>query len=256
VKAHLKRLKHYVGYKFSGQPAIQVIDFRRTFKEADNLNGISEGVLVVILPYFLEGRAKTGIYSRLKQVPSSTPRYQATVQWLHQSFATEPVIAASYQKVFTAKQSVDKDEKSFAGRLNELAAEALSVLKEDSLISAYVDGLLPFTSNMVRSQITTTMTFAEVQILSEQVGEAGKSLSAMSRATMKVNIPGILPLLPKYAVTASTEYTAEKGISFRDQRPMLVVTADLQSAELRCQSECGFHSPRSAYSDNVCISTH
>jgi hypothetical protein len=109
VNAHLKRLKHYLDYKHSGYPAIQVLDFLRTFKEAVDLNGISEGVAFIILPYFLEGRAKSGLSTRLKQVASPVPRYPAAVQWLLQSFATETVIAVAYQKVFTAKQKPEED---------------------------------------------------------------------------------------------------------------------------------------------------
>jgi hypothetical protein len=46
------------------------------------------------------------------------------------------------------------------------------------LISADADGLQSHTRKMVRSQVTPTMTFAEVQILAEQVGAAGRALNS------------------------------------------------------------------------------
>jgi hypothetical protein len=67
--------------------------------------------------------------------------------------------------VYTARQAVDEDEEQFADRLTKYAGDAGSVFSEDSLIAAFVDGLHQFASNTIRGQITTKMTFAEVQML-------------------------------------------------------------------------------------------
>ena len=127
VNANLKRLKHCLDFKFSGEPAIQVVDFLRTFKEAADLNAIGEGEAAILLSYFLEGRAKSGLSSRMKHIAASMPKYPAFLQWLLQSFATEAVLAASYQKVFTARQLSEENETAFANRINRYAAEAGSV---------------------------------------------------------------------------------------------------------------------------------
>jgi hypothetical protein len=111
------------------------------------------------------------------------------VQWLFQSFSTEAVIAASYQKVFTARQLSEDNETALTNRINRYAAEAGSGFIEDALISAYMDGLHSNASNMMRGQVTTTMTFAEVQILAEQVGAAGRALTSASRASTRVVFP-------------------------------------------------------------------
>ena len=209
VNANLKRLKHCLDFKFSGEPAIQVVDFLRTFKEAADLNAIGEGEAAILLSYFLEGRAKSGLSSRMKHIAASMPKYPAAVQWLLQSFATEAVIAASYQKVFTARQLSEENETAFANRINRYAAEAGSVFSEDALISAYVDGLHSYASNMVRGQVTTIMTFAKVQILAEQVGAAGRALTSASRASTRVVFPGqgtpVGRNRPKYELAASAE---------------------------------------------------
>jgi hypothetical protein len=203
VNGHLKKLKHHLDYKFSGEPAMQVLDFLRTFQEAADLNGINEGVAVLILPYFLEGRAKGGLASRLKQVAVSMPKFPAAVQWLN-SYATETILAAACQKVFTARQLPEEDEKAFANRLSRYAAEAACVCSEDTLISEFVHGLQSYTSNMVRGLVTPAMTFAEFQILAEQVGTAGRALTATGRPSRAAG-PGVIPVRPRQVAAAVAE---------------------------------------------------
>lgn len=195
VNAQLKRMKHHIDGKFTGDPAIQVLDFLSSFKIAADQNQISEASAALLLPYFLEGRAKTGLASRMKQIPSSTPRYPAAVQWLLQSYATEATISAACQRVITARQKSDEDEEQFAARLTRYAADAGSVFSEDALITAYVDGLLPFASNTVRGHVSATMTFAEVQLLAEQAGKASRALAGVKTGTRSLNTitPNIRP---------------------------------------------------------------
>jgi hypothetical protein len=205
VNTLLKRLKHHLDYKFSGDPAIQVVDFLHLFKESCDLNDISEGAAALILPYFLDGRAKSGLASRMKKIPPSMPKYPAAVQYLLQSFATEGVISAACQRVSTAKQLPEEDEKSFANRLDKYAAEAGSVFSEDALISSFVDGLLPYAGNTVRGQVTPQMTFAEVQILAENVGAAGRSLMTPGRSQIRWSMPSTPTGRPKLTLAASAE---------------------------------------------------
>jgi hypothetical protein len=191
VNGYLKKFMHHLEYTFSGDPAIQVLNFLATFEEAADLNGVSEGIATLVLAFFLEGRAKASLTARLKQVVAPMAKYPAAVQFLLQSFATETVIAAAFQKVFKAKQLLDEDEKMFAGHPNKNAAEAGSVFTEDTLISTLVDGLHKYAANMVRAQVTSKMTFAEVQIISEQIGTAGRALTSPSRFSQRMmpNIP-------------------------------------------------------------------
>jgi hypothetical protein len=93
------------------------------------------------------------------------------------------------QRVSTAKQLPEEDEKSFANRLDKYAAEGGSVFSEDALISSFVDGLLPYAGNTVRGQVTPQMTFAEVQILAENVGAAGRSLMTPGRYQIRWSMP-------------------------------------------------------------------
>jgi hypothetical protein len=81
MNGYLTKFRHHLEYKFSGDPEIQVFDFLATFKEAADLNGVSEGIETIILPYLLEGRAKSGLTARLKQVVAPMTKYPAAVQF-------------------------------------------------------------------------------------------------------------------------------------------------------------------------------
>jgi hypothetical protein len=99
-----------------------VLDFLRSFKEAADLNEVSEAAAAVLLAYFCEVRANSGLSSRMKHIPASIPKLHAAVHCLLQSCATEAVIAAPCQNVFTARQSVEEDEKQFSIRLTQYAS--------------------------------------------------------------------------------------------------------------------------------------
>ena len=176
INAQLKRLKHHIEGKFSGESAIKVLDFLSSFKKAADQNSISEASAGLLLPYFLDGRAKSGLQSRLKQVPRSTPTYPAAVNWLLQSFATETAISAACQRVMTAKQTSEEDEEQFATRVLKYSADAGNVFSENTLITVYLDGLLPFAANIVGAQVTKDMTFTQVQNLAVRAGRAARTL--------------------------------------------------------------------------------
>jgi hypothetical protein len=61
VNGILKRIKHHFSYSIGGEIPLNVLDFLSTFKEAMDLNHVSEGVAAIILPYLLTGEAKDGV---------------------------------------------------------------------------------------------------------------------------------------------------------------------------------------------------
>jgi hypothetical protein len=89
--------------------------------------------------------------------------------------------------------------------LDKFAAEAGSVFSEDALISAFVDGILPYAGNTVRGQVTPQMKFAEVQILAENVGGAGRSLIRPGRSQVRWSMPSTPTGRPKVTLAASAE---------------------------------------------------
>jgi hypothetical protein len=89
--------------------------------------------------------------------------------------------------------------------LDKYAVEGGSFFSEDALISAFVDGLLPYADNTVRGQVTPQMTFAEVQILAENVGAAGRSLLTTERYQIIWSMPSTPTGRPKVTLAASAE---------------------------------------------------
>jgi hypothetical protein len=68
-------MRHCLDFKFSEDPAIQMVHYLRTFKEAADLNSTSEEAAAILMQYFLESRAISGLHSRMKNIPASMPRY-------------------------------------------------------------------------------------------------------------------------------------------------------------------------------------
>jgi hypothetical protein len=135
VNTLLKRLKHHLDYKLSGDPAIHVVDFLCLFKESCDFNDISEDAAALIIPYLLDGRAKSGLASRMKKIPPSMLKYPEYVHIICCSRWPPKVLFMPLVSEFsTAKQLPEEDEKSFANRLDKYASEAGSVFSEDALV--------------------------------------------------------------------------------------------------------------------------
>jgi hypothetical protein len=116
------------------------------------------------------------------------------VQWLLESFDSEAIISAAHQRVYTARQAGDEDEEQLADRLTKYAGDAGSVFSEDSLIAAFVDRLHPFASSTIRGQITTKMTFAEVQLLAEKAWNASRAIEKAQKPTPHPGNVGLSPI--------------------------------------------------------------
>jgi hypothetical protein len=129
--------------------------------------------------------------------------------------------------IFTARQCVEEDEKKLASRLTQYAAESGRLLSESSHISSFVDGLQPYASNTVRCQVTTTMKFAEVQLLTKQAGIAARTLHSLAKASPRLRSPGFqsLRLRPFVAVTADSYQRNAKMYSVRS--PTMPYTQEL-----------------------------
>jgi hypothetical protein len=84
---------------------------------------------------------------------------------------------------------------------------------------------------MVRGQVTPTMTFAEVQIIAEQIGTSGRSLSLPSRYSPRLITAGSVPVRPKTIVAAMAESAVSSPhelpvASVHSSPPVLVAATD------------------------------
>jgi hypothetical protein len=165
----------------------------------------------------------------MKQIPSLMPRYPAAVQWLLQSYATEPTISAAFQRVLTSRQTLGEDEEQFASRLTRYAADAGSAFAEDALITAYVDGFLPFASNTVRGHVSATMTFAEVQLLAEQAVKASRALDGVKAEIRPLNA-GISSVRPRPIVAAAADSYRRDAELCSDRGPVQAMPEGLVAA--------------------------
>jgi hypothetical protein len=101
------------------------------------------------------------------------------------------------------------------------------VFSEDALISAFVDGLQPYASNTVRGQATTTMTFAEVQLLAEQAGTTSRALTSLTKAYPSLGNPGFHSLRSRPVVAATAESYQHDSEMYSDRSPMMPYPQEL-----------------------------
>jgi hypothetical protein len=94
---------------------------------------------------------------------------------------------------------------------------------------------------MVRGQVTPTITFAEVQIIAEQIGTAGRSLSLPIRYSPRLISAGSVPVRPKTSVAAMAESVVssphELPIASVHSRPSALVAATDYAAHSEPGSE-------------------
>jgi hypothetical protein len=63
----------------------------------------------------------------------------------------------------------------------------------------------PYASNTVRGEVTTTMVFAEVQLLAEQAGTASRALTSLARVPPRVGHSVMNPIRSRPVVAATME---------------------------------------------------
>jgi hypothetical protein len=200
VNGILKRIQRHFSYSFGGEISLKVLDFLSTVKEAMDLNHVSEGVAVIILPYLLTGESKDGVIAMWKGASLKVPKYPAAVAWLLESYATDATIDAAADKFLTAKQQAGVGEDAFATRLRRYSAEAGNVYKEDSLVSRYLAGLAPYTANTIRGHVSPRMRFTQVKNLAIQAGLAGREAGVSNRSSTRAPVPGLLTPRPRGVV--------------------------------------------------------
>jgi hypothetical protein len=241
VNGNLKRLKHHFDYRFTGVPSLKVLDFLHTLKEALDINRISEGAAVLVLPHLLDGEARDGVQALWKRLPASMPKYPAAVNWLLESFATETAMDEAARKFLTARQLPGESEETFAARLRKHASEAGNVFGEDQLVTVFVAGLQPYAANTVRGQITSTTNFAQVRNLAIQAGAAGRA-----RTSTREPVPGVVPVRSKASVAAYADSSRASSMDFYDydvypgsEHPAVVGAVDHPSSAERSSEVSG-----------------
>jgi hypothetical protein len=61
VNGNLKRWKHHFDYRFAGTHLLRVLDYLHALKEALDVNRISEGAAVLVLPHLFDGESRDGV---------------------------------------------------------------------------------------------------------------------------------------------------------------------------------------------------
>jgi hypothetical protein len=156
--------------RFSGDEPIEVLSFRRVFKDATDQNELPESAAARLITYFLVGIAKEGYRAHLDESPLCFPTYPYMVQYLLESYAVDDELSRADVAVTTAKQADNEGEKSFCRRQHRLAIKAGNVVDKRDLTIIHVEGLLTFVQSGLRVHLNLVMSFETIQRHAHDLG--------------------------------------------------------------------------------------
>ena len=212
---------------FSGDDPITVLGFLAHYKDACNLNDISEPVAYWMIQNFLEGRALALVQTRMSGLTMSVDSdrgemlttYPEVVNFLLQTYATDDVIAEAVTDVENLKQSTAMTEQEYSDELWKRALRCGTVFSGDRLKGYFVEGLLPALRGQVRHYAASHRRSTYEAILRYAIG-VGSSLRAMRRTTVPVSFQDrrkdMRLMRPKRTPAAAVEVESEDVTQYEE----------------------------------------
>ena len=114
---------------FDGNDQITVLGFLAKFRDACDINHLSEGVAMWCFQFFLSGQAEALLQSRLAggsmavdvEQEDLLRTYPQVVNFLLRTYATDEIIAEAYSDVMSFKQTSAMTEEQYSNLLWERA---------------------------------------------------------------------------------------------------------------------------------------
>ena len=143
---------------YDGREPIRLLAFFTDVKRGFDGTGISEGLGVHVLQYFLEGDAAR-FYRTVTTTAIRSMYSEPDVAWpllVHQfirRYCPDTVLGDAYNRVTRMTQSDDEDELQYADRIQDAAMDCPGVFTESMLINYFVRGLPSTTQETVAEQV-------------------------------------------------------------------------------------------------------
>ena len=144
---------------FDGREPIRLLGFLTDIKRGFDGTGISEGLGVHVVQYFVEGDAAR-FYRTVTSTALRSFHAPAEVEWpvlVHQflrRYVPDSVLGDAYNRVTRMVQREDEDELRYADRIQDAAMDCPGVFTEPMLINYYVRGLPKTTQDTVAEQVS------------------------------------------------------------------------------------------------------
>jgi hypothetical protein len=191
--------------RFDGSDPVSIIKFLEDFKEACDHNGVSEGAAMHLFQYFLLNTAKKSLQLHFRSTMSaSSNSYCGAIHFLLTTYAAEEEVSGECRKIFLMQQKSGENEREFGIRIQAQAGRLGQAFTEDSLITAYLNGVPENVRTYVSSTAPTATIFAQIQIAAYNAGRTLK----LKHPTFQ-SIPVSLPPVRRQPRTYGPLYTIE-----------------------------------------------
>jgi hypothetical protein len=165
-------LRPRVGRYFGGSPPLAVLPFLQRVREIAEEAGITEGLLLRLLPDLLTDPALTSFRS------AKPKTYPEAVKWFLLTYAPESRVAESWRDLQQIRQEDPETATEFAQRLQTAAHQLGDLVSPAELKALYEGGLLDGTRHLFRATLPPDPN----RSLSDSVA-AAEALSQAVRAT-------------------------------------------------------------------------
>ena len=134
---------------FSGRDILEIIPFLSRLREVSDEAGLSEGMLLRIIPDLL-------VEPSLTAFRSVHPRsYPGALRWFLLTYAPESTVADYWRRLQQSRQKESETPNEYALRLQLEAAKLGSIIPSQELKALFEDGLVDATRYLLRATINT-----------------------------------------------------------------------------------------------------
>jgi hypothetical protein len=206
-------LRPRLGNYFDGTSPLAVLPFLQRVREIAEEAGLTEGIVLRILPDLLAEPALTSYRS------AKPPTYPEAVKWFLLTYAPESRVAESWRDLQQIHQEDPETATEFSLRLQKAAHELGGLVKSSELKALYEGGLQDGTRHLFRATMppdpnrTLSDSIAAAEALSQAVRAArGERAPAISRTT-RLGGPRHVFALPEVGSDEEMSTEAEEPVN-------------------------------------------
>ena len=174
-------MKHHY---FDGVNPVSVLGCLRRLKVQSDLNNLTEGIVCLFLPEFLEEPARSEFlaYNDVGTGTGVMYSYPQAIQWLLNRYAMDRYLEPAIDQFERARQRDEEEENAFGLRLFKMAATFGGAYRERDLISRFIRGLSStlkplLTAERAQANFSDCKSYSQVVERACTLGESHRALA-------------------------------------------------------------------------------